>query len=790
MKRSISALLLIIFTVVLSTAAAQELPITGAVIDKDSLAVSYATVILSLDDRQVAGSATNDKGEFSLSVEAGEYQLTVSYLGYENYTAQVKSGESLGFITLEPLSTQIDDVVVTSNFIRREADRFVVDVANSPSAIGQDGEELLKGSPGVWISDDKISINGDSGSKVYVNDRELKMSDEQIMIYLRNLKSDDVRRIEVIPQSGADFDASSSAGVIMIYLKRQVESGVMGNVSLRGSYGRYIANFSPSINVNYQSKKLTLNSSVWFNYNDNQSDLEAVSTYSDAVTLLGVESQADNVSQSVGGRVEAIYQLNDRHSVGAEVTIFSRDNLGQTLSNSTLSGSGITSVGQSSYDSESGSENISATFNYIFKLDSMGSTLKLLADYNKNSSDSFSDNATTYSSLDSLYRSSSSADFQVSTITLAAEKIISPTLSLKGGLKFTHNDMESYSNYTYLDSGSWSDLSNYNSDEIYTENIGAAYAIASSRLGRWSLVAGLRGEYTQTKGRDDLLNKRYMSWFPNLNATYLLDPTGSNSITMQYSRSISRPSFWSLDPTRQQISEYSYQVGNPALKPQYTSKLSATYVLKYKYSFSAALQRSRDGVQVIMMEDEENPNVTYLISENMESQNDLYLMTNLPFQIKPWWSLNANLIYVRRIETIDSDSDAQKQNITMANIQTTFTLPKGFNLNLGCFSMSDVYSGNIHVASQTSASASISKRLFDNKLSISAAANNLFLKDQTITSTTSGVEQVLVNKSGWLMPRYTLSLTYNFKAGKEYRARQGVESASAEDKARITKSEQ
>ena len=46
--------------------------------------------------------------------------------------------------------------------IRREADRFVVDIANSPIAMGKDGEELLKTAPGVWIQDDKISINGSS----------------------------------------------------------------------------------------------------------------------------------------------------------------------------------------------------------------------------------------------------------------------------------------------------------------------------------------------------------------------------------------------------------------------------------------------------------------------------------------------------------------------------------------------------------------------------------------------------------------------------------------------------
>ena len=35
-------------------------------------------------------------------------------------------------------------MVVKAQLIRREADRFVVDVANAPAAIGKDGIELLE----------------------------------------------------------------------------------------------------------------------------------------------------------------------------------------------------------------------------------------------------------------------------------------------------------------------------------------------------------------------------------------------------------------------------------------------------------------------------------------------------------------------------------------------------------------------------------------------------------------------------------------------------------------------
>ncbi|MFR9497990.1 MAG: outer membrane beta-barrel family protein [Rikenellaceae bacterium] len=788
MKRVISVLCLLSAALLSSSAVAAS--IRGRVMGENQEPISYATVVLSLEGRQVAGVASGEDGRFDLVVDDGEYDLMITYVGYVDYNTTVSSGSDLGDITLESDATQIEDVVVTSNFIRREADRFVVDVANAPSSIGQDGEELLKSSPGVWINEDEISINGNSNPKIYVNDRELKMTSEQTMIYLRNLKSEDVRRIEVIPQSGAEFDASSSSGVIMIYLRRQTERGMIGSLSFKGGYNEDMVNYSPSASINFQSQKLTLNSSLWYNRYDVDLQNESSTIYSDLDTVLSESSTTESQDGSYGGRVEAIYSINDRHSVGAEVNYFSKEGAMLSRSNSLIAVGGIEALSDSEYDTDEASDNLSATINYIYKLDSLGSKIKLLADYNKNWSDNFSDNRVSSSGADSLHQSFSVADFQVATATLAIEQVLNPTTMLKGGVKYTRNDMDSRSTYSYYGDDDWLDLSDYNSDELYTENIGAAYIIGSTRMGQWSVVAGLRGEYTQTQGRDNLLNKDYMSWFPNLNVSYLLDPTGSNSITMQYSRSISRPSFWSLNPARTQISEYFYQVGNPSLMPEYKNSVSLTYVYKYKYSLTASMQIAQNSVVQIMVQDDDDPNMTYISNENISNQNSYFLITNLPFQLTKWWSLNANVIYGYRGERIDSASDVQYQHMLFANAQSTFTLPKSIYLTLGYYGMSDVYSGNIHVEGRNFSSVSLSKKFLDNRLSASIKANNIFTKDQVLTNTLTGVEQTLISANGWMKPTLGLSISYNFKAGKEYQQRQGVESASAEDRARLSSGDQ
>ncbi len=788
MKRAIATIVTMIMALICTPImAAHVAPIKGTVIDEQGDPVGYATVVISLDDTQIAGAATDDKGEFSVVTKEGTFDLFISYIGYETYSCEVASGEDLGEITLVSDATEIEDVVVTSNFIRREADRFVVDVANAPAAIGQDGEELLKSSPGVWINEDEISINGNSNPKVFVNDRELKMTSEEIMLYLRNLKSDEVRSIEIIPLSGADFDASSASGVIMIYLRRQLNAGMIGRVGLRSGYNENLFNISPSAGINFQSEKLTLNTSGWYNNFNHEGSGTNNAKYMQSNATLNEESHDENESSSRGGRIEAVYNLNDRHSIGGEFRYFRRNNAAFTSSVSSMLFGSVEQLSSSTFDSRGGGENISSTINYIYKLDTIGSTIKLLADYNKNLSNSFSDNNIMANQVDSLHQNISSSDFAVSTVTLALEKVVSPKLTIKSGLKYTRNDMDSHSKYKYLDAAQqWVDLTDYNSDELYTEDIAAAYFIGRSKIGNWSFVAGLRGEYTQTKGRDNLLNKDYVSLFPNLNVSYLLDPMGSNSITMQYSRSINRPSFWSLNPARKQNSEYTYNIGNPSLMPEYKNSINLTYVYKYKYSISASMQIAENSVVQIMTQDEIDPNVIRISHENIDAQSSYFLSANLPFQITKWWNLNTNLTYGYRGEKLSNEAETEYQHMFFANAQSSFTLPKEFYLNLNFYGMSGMNSGNIHVAARNFTSVSLNKKMFDKRITASVMCSNIFSQPMTVISSTANVEQKIVSNNAWSSPRFGVSLSYNFKAGKEYRARQGVESASAEDQARMS----
>ena len=787
MKRFIFATLVAIVAMGIE-ATAQKFSITGRITDENSQPIPFATVILfDQNQSQVTGNTSSAEGDFTLQAAQGNYELQISYIGYKSVsrTILLDNNLSLGNITLETTSEAIDEVVVTANIIRREADRFVVDVAASPIAIGKDGEELLKSAPGVYIQDDKISINGASGTKIYLNDREVKLEDEQLMAYLRSLSANDIQRIEVVPQSGADYDASSAGGILKITTKRRIDSGLMGSASLvaNGAMGAY--NVMPSVSLNYNRNNLNIYGRAWAGTNGNKAESTEHTDYTSGSIIDAASTLEDN-SLWAGGNIGIVYDITDRHSIGGEVQY---NYYGSTINNNTWTehqANNITTRSDGKYTNGSDGHMATATLNYIYKLDDVGSTLKFIGDYTLShspKSNDYFDTTTDPVSLilhDSTYRDMVKSRYQLGTATVALEKVLSPKVTLKAGVKYTHNNNQNRATYEYLKDGIWhyNDVNSY--DIGYKENVGAAYIIASARLGRLSLVGGLRGEYTNFRDNSGDVKQDYFDLFPNANISYALTKDGAYSLIAQYSRTISRPSFWALSPNETKISEYMLQRGNPNLKASYNNSLSVTAVLKYKYTITIGMQIKQNAIQQTTLVDTNNPELLILQTINYPTLNSFFATANLPFQITKWWSANVNITAMYMGQRIYPDEPIRRNFMGFANAQMSFTLPKNFFIEVDGRYAHGMVAGNTTLKDMGNMNIQLKKRLLNNKLTLSLGVQNIIPTEQEITIQEATFKRTMVINQPWMRPSLKFSISYNFNAGKQFRAK-SVESGSAED---------
>ncbi|MEG2095842.1 MAG: outer membrane beta-barrel family protein [Alistipes sp.] len=787
--RHLILLFLFLATIVPAAQAAHQSPVTGRVVDQNGNPIAYATVVLLKNKTQAAGIATDSEGQFSLTVPAGDYTFSIQYLGFDplQQPIHIENGMKLGTFTLKESTTKLKEVVVTAQTIRREADRFVVTLNNSPVALGKDGVEILQTAPGVWINDDKISINGKTGSKIYINDRELKMEGEQLMAYLRTLRAEDMQKIEVIPISGADYDADSASGIIKITLKHKRDDGLDGSLSYTTAQGHYINQHSPRGNINYHQGKVNLYASAWGQFAKHDVLSKENTHYNNINSAIEASSDLLMKYNSGGGSIGGIFELNAKHSLGAEVEYWHTTNKNITTSTTDITDLLDNTHQASLYQTHSLRNNFSATFNYIWKIDTLGSTLKVIADYTRRSSDQ-NDNyftaiaAATY--RDSTYRNLSDDLYNIATASLAYEKVFSPKWTLKAGAKYTNNDMKNSANYAYIKESAWQPTSTYDYDISYTEHIAALYAIVNAKIGRIGFAAGLRGEYTHTIGRGEGIKRNYVSLFPNANISWTMDKAGKHSLIASYARTIGRPSFWAITPNRMQISDYTYQIGNPDLRPTYNNSLSLTLVVDYKYTFSAGLNINTDGFAQIMASDPKDPRNLIMTFENLPTNNTYYLSVNLPFQLTKWWSWNVNLIGMRQALQIDSNHPVKHYNLLMANTSMNFTLPAKFFFEVSYSGQTTAYSGNVCVHPRHILNASIKKRFCKDRFTATFAVNSILNQPTEITTTQDDFVRNMNVRQSWGSRTYQIGLSYNFKSGKAFR-KQSVESGSQDEKGRL-----
>lgn len=190
MIMKILSTIVLLLTAVTLSAQPDAATCTGQTCTGQGSAIGFATVSFfsETDSSAVYGALADSTGRFSVRIPHGNYRMEIALLGYEKKQRGITIAHDtdLGRIVLDPSEISLQGVEVKAAPIVREADRFIVNVADMPQAIGRTAVEMLKLSPGVWIRDD-IAIFGKKGAKVMINNRLLRETGEDLINYLNQI---------------------------------------------------------------------------------------------------------------------------------------------------------------------------------------------------------------------------------------------------------------------------------------------------------------------------------------------------------------------------------------------------------------------------------------------------------------------------------------------------------------------------------------------------------------------------------------------------------------------------
>jgi len=212
-----------IFIMCLVTIASNAQCISGRVNDEHSQPMPFANVVLvnRADSSFIAGAVTKDDGTFSIDTYKKDGLLKVSCIGYMTRYIDARTGIAnpleLGDIRMQPDTQMLGEVTVKGHVpqFQMGSEGFVTNVTNTPlSQIGT-ADDVLRHVPGIIAKDGVYEVFGKGSPIIYINGRKMRNKKE-----LEQLKSTDIKSIELITNPGAKYDATVGAIVKIETIRR------------------------------------------------------------------------------------------------------------------------------------------------------------------------------------------------------------------------------------------------------------------------------------------------------------------------------------------------------------------------------------------------------------------------------------------------------------------------------------------------------------------------------------------------------------------------------------------
>ena len=224
------AMIMLISMLLVQGVAMADNRINGRIVDdKDVTPLVGVTVVLfDSSNEQVKGGITDLEGRFELKeVEAGDYVLQCSYVGYEPFTIVLKQLErnmDLGEIRLRSASEMLDEVVVQGEKNVQKVDRQLIMPTSAQKKASTNGVSLLQHLqlPGLTINAIEKSITTNYGESVQLRINGVEVTQAEVIA----IRPEDVIRVEYHEQAGLRY---GGVPAVVDYIVRRRESG--GNVS-------------------------------------------------------------------------------------------------------------------------------------------------------------------------------------------------------------------------------------------------------------------------------------------------------------------------------------------------------------------------------------------------------------------------------------------------------------------------------------------------------------------------------------------------------------------------------
>ena len=769
-----------------AVAATAQHQLSGTVKDAaDGSPVPFATAaLLRSDSSVVSGAMADADGKFAIqNIATGNYILQVTFIGYERTlrNVNVPSQSDLGDITLAESAMRLQEVIISADrpLVVARTDRYVVNVSGNIQSAGRNATNILRNTPGVLVNQNgDISVLGNN-VEVWIDGRPSRMTGEQLQTFLNSIQGDEIDRIEVVTNPSSRYEAEGSGGIIDIRTKKGLQFGVNGTITAGYQQGQADME-NAGISLNWRREKFNL----FGNYSLTRQNFWEKPSY---INILQTPEGEITLNQKATGkskdailynslRAGVDYYINANNTLGIIVNGYYVDDVTTTLKGKTDITPTYNGVSYSTADniqirSLDGIQ-VNANYQTTFK---PGQQLNLDFDYARFGSGPLQQNKNIYydasnAMVDDIeqFRNGNPQTIDVYSAKIDYVQPVWEGARMETGAKFgqttTDNDLK-YEEFNYIRNLWEVDPGQSNRFE-YTEQISAAYINLSQQLGKFSLQAGLRGEYTWSEGEQkttgEVNNKSYFDLFPTFFVNY--ETSQKHTFGLSYSRRLSRPNFTNLNPFEVTTDAYFFIKGNPNLMPSYTHSVQLSHTFAQGLMTRVGYSHTTDMIMQAPVEDATTqPQRTGIIYQNFGKNQNVNVMINYRKQVVKFWTTNMTVQGAYQTNTSQEASGEFTNEGTSftAQLSNNITITPTLSAEVTGMYMSKMRYAHYIMQPQGNFSVGLRQSLLKNKMVVSLTINDILYT----SIQKGGAKYENVNYS-YVMEQDTryvnLTLRYNF----------------------------
>ena len=594
---------LFFFLSILSTSVLSQVKVKGTIQNQKGEPLAYVTIAFqstTLSSR-LEGAYSSSEGSFEVDLIPDHYQVTIQMIGYENLVLEkeVVTEVDFGALMMIESAEELDEVVVRAerSYITNDLGKKTLYVGADLANAGSTAVDALESLPSVTTTiDGAVNVRGSENVIIYVNGRETKRDPKSLQF----ISADALKKIELITNPSAKYDAEGVAGIInMVYEKaRTTKLELFGSITtpFRGSLG---------LNTSISSDRFSL----YVTANERRSIFETSDknrriTPEDSLTRY----DNDNFSEGLGLTRELnagfSYEPDTNFSIGFEINYLKWDDDADQDQQSTFGyENNSTSAIRLNNDWREIEDELSFTFSSEKQFINEGELKLQFTAGGEDEVNSANFNTRTLdlsgTPIEQTIRSSNETEDQ--RYYQGKLEYLLPVFDdfeIEAGVVFDKFNINVNQALTFFDDNPIDNRFRIEMDKY------AGYVLVNDKRKKFEYSVGIRyEEFSSTslqKATDSTFTQQFNNFFPSLQWKYPINTT--QSLGFNFTRRINRPSFWQVSPFLSYTDPLNLETGNPYLKPEFGYLYELTYsgnVGLLSYDITGFRRTTKDVIQVV-----------------------------------------------------------------------------------------------------------------------------------------------------------------------------------------------